>query len=198
MLYLVGVVGDGEVWRETGAATAGGLAEACAAGGAAGGYLEGVAKTAAVSLCEVSGSGGRGAGSLSRADLDRGFAMRRSAMDYAIGRQAGGGSDGRRRRWKHDSLMDRHGRCCGVRCCCGCCCGVCCSSGLRWLEDGLGMGMSGAAGLGTESGRGGWWLVVGWLAGGDASGGEAMVRWDSPLFDVSALVGGSPVDVGLR
>ena len=51
--------------------------------------------------------------------------------------------------------------------------------------------MSGAAGLGTESGRGGWWLVVGWLAGGDASGGEAMVRWDSPLFDVSALVGGS-------
>ena len=46
--------------------------------------------------------------------------------------------------------------------------------GLRWLEDGLGMEMAGAAGLGTESGRGGWRLVVGWwLAGGDASGGEA-------------------------
>lgn len=42
-------------------------------------------------------SGGRRAGSfqLSRADLDRGFAERRSAMDYAIGRQARGGSDGK-------------------------------------------------------------------------------------------------------
>ncbi len=172
MLYLVGVAVDGEGWRESGAVTAVGdvLVEACAAGGEAGG--EGVAGAAAVSLCEDSRSGGRGAGSLSRTDLDRGFAVRRSAMDYAIERQAGGGSDGRRRRWKHDSLMDRRGRCCGVRWCCGWCCGA--RRGLRWLEDGLGMGMAGAAGLGTESGRGGWRLVVGWrLAGGDGSGGEA-------------------------
>lgn len=41
-------------------------------------------------------SGGRRVGSLSRADLDRLFSERRSAMDYAIGGQAGGGgSDGR-------------------------------------------------------------------------------------------------------
>jgi hypothetical protein len=59
----------------------------------------------AVAACDD--SGGRCAGSLSKADLDRGFALRRSAMDYAIGRQAGGGSDGRRRGWEHDSLMDR-------------------------------------------------------------------------------------------
>lgn len=45
-------------------------------------------------------SGRRCAGSLSRADLeslDRWFAVRRSAMDYAIGRQAGGGSSGGQR-----------------------------------------------------------------------------------------------------
>jgi hypothetical protein len=56
-------------------------------------------------------SGGRRAASFSRADLDldRGFAVRRSAMDYAIGRQAGGGSDGRRRggNLKYASLMGR-------------------------------------------------------------------------------------------
>ena len=53
------------------------------------------------------GSGGRRVGSLSRADLDRWFAERRSAMDYAIERQAGGGSDGRTAGWENDSLMDQ-------------------------------------------------------------------------------------------
>lgn len=51
-------------------------------------------------------SGGRRAGSLSRADLDRGFAERRSAMDYAIGRLAGGGSEDTRRAERDcDSLI---------------------------------------------------------------------------------------------
>jgi hypothetical protein len=50
---------------------------------------------------------GRSAGSFSRADLDRGFAVRRSAMDYAIGRQAGGGSDGRRFGGKYGLRIER-------------------------------------------------------------------------------------------
>lgn len=52
-------------------------------------------------------SRGRRAGSFSRADLDRGFAVRRSAMDYAIGRQAGGGSDGRRFGGKYGLRIER-------------------------------------------------------------------------------------------
>jgi hypothetical protein len=60
-------------------------------------------------------SGGRRAGSLSLADLDRWFAVRRSAMDYAIGRQAGGGSDGIRLGRKKRALMDNQVPQLGVR-----------------------------------------------------------------------------------
>jgi hypothetical protein len=50
---------------------------------------------------------GRRAGSFSIAVLDRGFAVRRSAMDYAIGRQAGGGSDGTRFGGKYGLRIER-------------------------------------------------------------------------------------------
>lgn len=48
---------------------------------------------------------GRCAGSLSRADLDREFAESRSAMDYAMGRLAGGGSDGSQLGYCHQLIM---------------------------------------------------------------------------------------------
>lgn len=70
---------------------------------------EGRKETAGVEAvaAEEESGGRRRVWSLSKADLDRCCSVRRSAMDYAIGRQAGGGSDGRRRGLKFESLMGR-------------------------------------------------------------------------------------------
>jgi hypothetical protein len=113
-------------------------------------------------------SGGRRAESLSKADMDRWFAVRRSAMDYAIGRQAGGDSDGGRR-WMGKRFTHGLGACVGyergIR--------------LRALEDGSGNG-------GPDSGQRvvGWsWLeLVGWLVEMLKCVVSAMVRvrWTGP------------------
>lgn len=90
---------DGEMCKDVGAVAAGvdfRLVEVAGRGGGGEAVVAG------------DDSGGRRVGSLSRADLDRWYAERRSAMDYAMGRLVGGGSDGRERcGWKKRSLMDR-------------------------------------------------------------------------------------------
>ena len=96
--------------------------------------------------------------------MDRWFAVRRSAMDYAIGRQAGGGSDGGRR-WMEERFTHGLGACVGYEI------GI----RLRALEDGSGDG-------GPDSGQRvvGW---SGWLAGGDAQvvvSAMVRVRWAGP------------------